>query len=32
MLDHCRKTDTDIEEIVSLITGAATTFEQGNAS
>lgn len=32
MLDHCRTADTEMEEIVSLITGAATKFEKGNTS
>jgi ABC-type sugar transport system ATPase subunit len=29
MLDHCRTADTDMEEIVSLITGASVTFANG---
>ena len=32
MVDHCRRVDTDLEEIVSLITGASTRFENGHAS
>jgi ABC-type sugar transport system ATPase subunit len=30
MLDHCRTSDTNMEEIVSLITGASTKFAKGN--
>jgi ABC-type sugar transport system ATPase subunit len=32
MVDHCRRADTDLEEIVSLITGASTRFKNGHAS
>jgi ABC-type sugar transport system ATPase subunit len=32
MVDHCRRADTDLEEIVSLITGVSTRFENGHAS
>jgi ABC-type sugar transport system ATPase subunit len=32
MVDHCRRADTDLEEIVSLITGASTRFEKGHTS
>jgi ABC-type sugar transport system ATPase subunit len=32
MVDHCRRADTDLEEIVSLITGASMRFEKGHAS
>ncbi|MFL5761415.1 MAG: ATP-binding cassette domain-containing protein [Thermomicrobiales bacterium] len=32
MVDHCRRVDTDLEEIVSLITGASTRFKNGHTS
>ena len=32
MVDHCRREDTNLEEIVSLITGASTRFKNGHAA
>ena len=32
MVDHCRRADTDLEEIVSVITGAAIGFSAGQAA
>lgn len=32
MVDHCRRADTDLEEIVSVITGAAGGFSAGQAA
>ena len=32
MVDHCRKSDTNLEEVVSLITGASPRFARGLAA
>ncbi|MDQ3540582.1 MAG: ATP-binding cassette domain-containing protein [Chloroflexota bacterium] len=32
MVDHCRRADTDMEEIVSVITGAASSFSASRAA
>ncbi len=32
MIDHCRRAHTDLEEIVSLITGASTRFRKDRSS